>query len=300
MLPRWLFWTIVTLLTWGIWAILGKLIGDDLSAEHSQVLSTAGLLPVIVALYFSKEPTVTGNRRRGVLLALASGIASSLGNIFYYELLQSSKAATIIPLTALYPLVTTLLAVAVLRERLNSIQILGVALSFSAIYLFNVPDEKGWNFSRFAGAAAAIGLWGVTGLLQKMSTNHISARRSAIWFLWGFIPVGGWLLLRDPLPSGISPEVWGLATLLGFTLALGNFTILLAFASGKASIIAPLAGLYPLVSVPIAILFLGERIGPRESLGVAFALAAVVTLLIESKPETAPPPGVDAGANYHS
>ena len=69
---------------------------------------------------------------------------------------------------------------------------------------------------------------------------------------------------------------------LGLFFSLGNFAILLAFASaGKASIIAPLAGLYPLVSVPIAILFLGEKIGLRETAGIALALASVAALSFE-------------------
>jgi drug/metabolite transporter (DMT)-like permease len=59
----------------------------------------------------------------------------------------------------------------------------------------------------------------------------------------------------------------------------------LAFgAGGKASIITPMTGLYPLVSIPIAILALSETMGWRESLGVALALAGVVTLTFESRP----------------
>ena len=58
-----------------------------------------------------------------------------------------------------------------------------------------------------------------------------------------------------------------------------------SFASnGKASVITPLAGLYPLVSIPIAILLLGERIGWRESLGITLALISAAALSCESRP----------------
>jgi drug/metabolite transporter (DMT)-like permease len=128
-------------------------------------------------------------------------------------------------------------------------------------------------------------LWGITGLMQKASTEHISARLSAIWFLFAFFPVAGVIMAYDPIPSGIDAGTWALAAAVGFTLAFGNFTILLAFArGGKASIIAPLAGLYPLVSIPIAIALLGERIGRRESIGIVCALAAVVLLSYPSAP----------------
>jgi drug/metabolite transporter (DMT)-like permease len=287
MVPRWFVWTVATLLAWGIWAILAKLIGDALSASQSQVLSTLGLLPILAALALNKETQVTGNRGRGILLAFASGVISCLGNIPYYAALGgSAKAATVVPLTSLYPLVTVLLAAVLLKERLNRIQAGGVVLSLVAIYLFNVPDERGYFSQWIVRALVSIVLWGGAALLQKMATNEISGPSSALWFLVAFAVVGGGMLTYEPLPDEVSPRIWVLVTGLGFALALGNFTILLAFAAGgKASIITPLTGLYPLVSIPIAILALGETMNLRESLGVALALAGVVTLSWESRPD---------------
>ena len=87
------------------------------------------------------------------------------------------------------------------------------------------------------------------------------------------------------LPAGIAPRIWLLVTALGLTFAVGNYALLAAFASnGKASVITPLAGLYPLVSIPIAILVLGERIGWRESVGITLALVAAAALSCESRP----------------
>ena len=58
-----------------------------------------------------------------------------------------------------------------------------------------------------------------------------------------------------------------------------NYALLAAFSSnGKASVITPLAGLYPLVSIPIAIFLLGERIGWRETLGITLALFSAAAL----------------------
>jgi drug/metabolite transporter (DMT)-like permease len=187
-----------------------------------------------------------------------------------------------------------LLAALLLKERLNRIQMLGIALSLAAIYLFNVPSDVGPASSWLAYALVPIALWGLCGLMQKVSTNDISARSSAIWFLAAFIPVAAVLLVYDPLPRDMTWKTWAAATALGFTMAAGNFTILLAFASGgKASIIAPLAGLYPIVSLPICIAVLGESIRWREGLGIALAMAAVVMLSYQSPPEAAGDPILD-------
>jgi transporter family protein len=288
-MARWLFWTLVTIFTWGVWAVLSKLLAEEVaSPAHSQAVSTFGILPVIAMLWAMPESHPAGSRSRGLLLALGAGIVSCLGNIAYFDVLaRGTKAAAVVPATALYPMVTVLLAIPVLKERLSGLQLAGIGLSLGAIYMFNVPGANNLLSTWLVYALGPIVLWGVCGLLQKMSTNHISARTSAIWFLAAFLPVAAIIMLRDPLPGGLATATWALATVIGFTLALGNFTILLAFGTGgKASIIAPLASLYPVVSIPIAILALGESISWRESAGIACALLAV--MLLSYQPNAAP------------
>jgi transporter family protein len=169
---------------------------------------------------------------------------------------------------------------------LNVPQLLGIGLSLAAIYLFNAPGDEGFFSPWLIYSMVPIVLWGVCGLLQKMSTNHLSARASAIWFLLAFVPLAGVIIMVAPVPSGIPIQTWALAAGVGFTLALGNFTILLAFASGgKASIITPMTGLYFLVSIPIAIVAFDEEFVWREGLGMACALLAIVLLSYQSEPE---------------
>jgi len=282
----WIVWTLLTLLSWGIWAILSKLAGGGISDAHVQAISTLGVLPVLAMLFAIKDPAPANNLRRGILIAFGSGIISCLGNIAFYNVLShGAKAAAVIPVTDLYPAVTVLLAVPLLKERLNWLQWCGIGLSLGAIYLFHVAQEESLLSAWLLLALIPIVLWGICGLMQKMSTNDISGRSSAIWFLLAFVPVAILIVALDPLPSDIPPKKWALAGAMGFLLALGNLTVLLAFSSGgKASIIAPLAGLYPLVSIPIAIFALGERIGWREYVGIAMALAAVVLLSLQSEP----------------
>jgi bacterial/archaeal transporter family protein len=154
-----------------------------------------------------------------------------------------------------------------------------------SIYFFNVPEDDALMSSWLLFALGPIFLWGVCGLMQKMATNHISARSSAIWFLLSFLPVAVAIVAYDPLPSGISVTTWAIAAAIGFTLALGNLTILLAFESGgKASIIAPLCGLYPIVGIPIAMFARGDEVDGREWIAILCALAAIVMLSYPSQP----------------
>jgi uncharacterized membrane protein len=289
MMPPWLRWCVLALLSWGVWAITGKLIGNALSGAHSQALSTLGILPIMFAIGVSnKTLKATGDRIRGIFFALASGAVSCLGNVVYYDALsRGGKAAIIIPLTMLYPLVTILLGILFLKERLNRIQFIGAIVSLVAIYFFNVPGEEGLLSRWLMLALLPIALWGAAGFLQKLSTNHISAESSTLWFLGAFIPFGVFFLVQEPLPAVITSKTWLLVVAQGFFLALGNLAVLAAFAhQGKASIVTPLTALYPVISVPIAIL-LGERIATREASGIALALVSVVALSYET-PATNP------------
>lgn len=289
---RWLLWAIVALVSWGVWAIISKLMGDALSAAQSQALSTVGILPVMIALYSLRkrenpvrESMSAAGARRGIAYALGAGVLACLGNIAYYHALNvGGKASTVIPLTSLYPLVTVILALVFLKERLNRIQRFGVLFSLAAIYLLNVQTDRGLVSAWLVYALVPIAVWGMAGLLQKLSTNTLSGERSTFWFLATFVPVALVILVLEPWPGFLGAKIWLLVLALGLFFALGNYGILAAFAAGgKASVITPLTGLYPVVSVPIAIVFLGERIGARETIGISLALISVVALSYEER-----------------
>src|SRR5262245_55056280 len=115
---RWLGWTLATIFTWGIWAILSKLLSDEIqSPAHSQVVSTIGILPVVFALWMMRDEPQSDRGRLGILLAIGSGIVSCLVNIAYFDVFsRGTKAAAVIPITALYPAVTVLMAIPILKE----------------------------------------------------------------------------------------------------------------------------------------------------------------------------------------
>src|SRR5262245_55309941 len=285
-MPRWMFWTAATVTSWGVWAVLAKVIGDGLTGAQSAALSTVGMVPVVLALALTKKGgAVQPGGRRGAFYALAAGVVSGLGNVLYYDLYnRGGQAATAVSLTALYPVVTIALAAVFLGERVSRVQAVGLALALVAIYLFNVSGEGGMLSGWLAYAFLPMALWGTAGFLSKVATAHLSGRLAALLLLAGFVLANLGLLAVAPWPERVSLPLWGLVAALGFFLAFGNYTVVLAYADGKASVITPLAGLYPVVSVPLAVLLLGETVEPRTAAGIVCALAAVLALSIEAAP----------------
>jgi bacterial/archaeal transporter family protein len=129
--------------------------------------------------------------------------------------------------------------------------------------------------------------WGIVGLLQKLSTNYISAESSLIWLVVGF------LLLEPLLYPGkavLHYSEWNLtwALLSGVLNALGAWALFAAMkGGGKASIISPLTALYPLVVVLLVPFILHESMTPLQVVGVLCALAAVVLLSTQPEDEAA-------------
>ena len=163
-MPRWLIWTLLTLLSWGIWAVLFRRIGGELSEAHSQVISTLGILPILVVLALTKDRTPEPIDALASRWRLVSGILSCLGNIACYQALSHAKAATVVPLTAMSPVVTILLAIPLLRERVHAIQWLGIGVSLVAILLFNVqPDTRGVEWCGVTVVVAGAGRRGALG-----------------------------------------------------------------------------------------------------------------------------------------
>ena len=283
-MQRWFLFTAATMLLWGGWGLVSKPVSGVLSSWQVQVVSAAGILPVIAGLLFSKTRKGGTRPRRSFWLAFISGAVASLGNVAYYEALaMGGKAAAVTPLTALYPVVTIGLALLLLRERLNWVQGGGIGLSLAAICCFNVAAGTNWFTSWVGFALIPIALWGGAALLQKLATSTGSAELVTLGFLVGDLPlslVAPWFV---KMSWGFSPGIWGLSILLGLLFGLGNLTLIAAYGTGgKASIVTPMASLYSVVTIPLSVLILGERVGGRELVGIILALLAVGGLVYES------------------
>jgi transporter family protein len=290
-MPRWLIFSLLTMLLWGGWGVVSKPLSTALSPWQVQMFSTLGLLPVLALLARSKNLRTGADPQRGFWLAFASGVVGSLGNVAYYGAFAAgAKAAAVTPLTALYPIVTIGLALVFLRERLSAIQAVGVLTSLAALYIFNVGSDARWLTPWLPLVLIPILLWGVCALFQKVATTWASIELVTAAFLLGEFPVALTTPFFQPPDFHLSGATWGLLFLLGLLFGLGNLTLIFAYGTGgKASIVTPMASLYSLVTIPCAIWLLNERVGVREAVGITLALMAVVALGWEKVADTSKP-----------
>lgn len=138
----WLVWSLATIALWGVWGLVSKLASEGVDAYTNQLLYTVGLLPLVVLVWRSprmrSDLRGTPSFRWGLFWAFLTGILGGTGNIaFFQAFVSGGKASIVTPVTALFPVVTVLLAVTFLRERIGRTQWAGLALAFVAIYLLS-------------------------------------------------------------------------------------------------------------------------------------------------------------------
>jgi transporter family protein len=134
-------------------------------------------------------------------------------------------------------------------------------------------------------AMIAVVLWGVVGLLQKVTTNHLSADAVLIWDRIGYLLVLPFLLVGLHLGQLGAKDIL-IGTLDGVINSLGALYLYKSLQSGaKASIAVPLTALYPLLTVVLAVIILGERLNRLHWFGVGLALVASVLISMEGSPK---------------
>jgi bacterial/archaeal transporter family protein len=138
-IPRWLAFSLFTIVLWGAWGAVSKVASNGVDANTNQIFFTMGLLPLMAIVWRSPRLRGGEHRRSGIGWAFLTGILGGTGNIAFFRALGvGGKASIVVPATALFPLVTVLLAVAFLRERLGRQQIVGLILALVAIYLLSM------------------------------------------------------------------------------------------------------------------------------------------------------------------
>ncbi|MDD5656060.1 MAG: EamA family transporter [Elusimicrobia bacterium] len=123
-------------------------------------------------------------------------------------------------------------------------------------------------------------LWGAAGLLDKLVLRWlgpnetfvvrmgVNALLSLAVFAWGVLPARAAVAQAGKLP------VLVISASLTLTLA-AVFCYIKALASAEASRVVPLTSAFPLVTVLLAVLFLGEALTPAKLLGTLLICAGV-------------------------
>jgi transporter family protein len=132
-----LFLVSIVIVGWGLWGFFGKLATERIGTQTLIWSTIISLVFFIGYLLTSKEIPPFKTPVNGIVFALLTGISISIGSIAYYILLKKEPAGEVVTITALYPIVTILLSVLFLKEKVTITQTAGFILALISIYLIN-------------------------------------------------------------------------------------------------------------------------------------------------------------------
>jgi bacterial/archaeal transporter family protein len=120
--------------------------------------------------------------------------------------------------------------------------------------------------------------WGLWGLFSKLASNYSKPKQALLFQTAGVLAFAIVVLFMEKFRFEWSVPGFSWAALGGFFAFIGFLTFFAALDQGKASSVVTLSALYPLVTILLSILFLHERLTPRQGIGIVFALIASVLL----------------------
>ena len=281
----WLVYTFITVIFWGVWGALIEI------PEKSGFPTTLGYVvwsftmipPMLYSLYkINWRPEFD---RRSVFLGSASGILGCGGQIILFQALRQGPAYIVFPIVSLYPMLTIILSLILLRERAGVVQWIGIILSLFAMFFLSNPQVDSGNSEGIGWLILAFMvfiMWGLQAYVLKFSNNVMKAE--SIFFYMAlssflFIPFAIYMTdFNVPINWGIQgPWITAIIQILN---AVGALTLVYALRSGKAIIVAPLTGLAPVITVIISLIIYSVLPGGFLLAGLVTASVSILLLSI--------------------
>lgn len=131
----WLAPALLSLMGFGLWGLFTKLSVNHIDSKSAFVYQSVGVIMAGFLVFWLMDFKAATNTK-GILFSLLTGVAYGLGCLFYFYAASRGNIINVVTLTALYPLVTIVLAYLILHETISPRQGLGVIFALTAVVLF--------------------------------------------------------------------------------------------------------------------------------------------------------------------
>jgi drug/metabolite transporter (DMT)-like permease len=279
----WLAPTLGALFAWGLaQGLVKKYIGEVSAASFCLYYAIANAVVNIAFWAFhDTPPAFAAGGQQFAFWGLLAYVLDGIAWIFYYQSLTYGPISIVGTLSAAYPALTVIFARTFLGEELTLTQGLGVAaVLLGCIALaWSPPGSKAATNKRWMFlAGTALVIWGVSGTLIRYSYSFPGAHEAnmALFIaIGGLATLGAYGLLKGALKTASRKE-WLRSVGPMSTMAVGSLLVAIAYKHGPASIVTPLAGAYPVVTLGFAWAVLKERPTPLQWGGIGLVLLGMV------------------------
>lgn len=273
---------LIALVGWGV----GDVFGTKVARKIGNVYGFFWLH--IFALLFSSLYIPWAGRIESLtylLLAFALGLIVSFSSLLYFRGLEVGNASLVGTIAGSFSIITIALSMIFFGEKVTLVQLMGIILVILGVILssFKIEDSKRKTWQSFLSnpgiiyALIAMMGWGIYFAFIRIPAEKIG------WF-WSYYPANFNALLL--IPFGLiksnafdifkKPQTFTHAVLFMILVTVAMFAYNLGILHGYTSIVAPIAGSYPVLFVILARIVFRETLNNRQRLGIFAALIGIV------------------------
>jgi drug/metabolite transporter (DMT)-like permease len=215
--------------------------------------------------------------QRGILLGLGAGVFGMFGILGLYRGLAVGRMGVVAPVAAVLGAGVPVAVGLALEGVPAPLQLVGIGLGIAAVVLVSqVPGPVGGRSGIEFAIVSGIGIAGFNVFISQLPEGE------AIWPL-AVLRLESVLLVvlivllgrqRWRMPRGALLPAMAVGTL----DMVGNLAFILATQAGALAVAVVLASLYPVVTILLAIVVLGERVTRSHAVGIAAAVAAIALI----------------------
>ncbi|MCK4665189.1 DMT family transporter [Candidatus Dependentiae bacterium] len=247
------------------------------------------ILYSIIYVIFHDRP-IDGN----IIWAVFAGVSSLIGFIFFYEALKVGNASIVTAISSAYALVTVLLSMIFLKERITLIEIGGivfiifgiVSLNLSQLKNNNGKEKKVFNWKGILFPLLAAICWGAWGLFSKKAVSLAGEINTLVVFgiiAFIFFPLYGFIKLDRTKKIQFTKD-YKLGILIGIlsvcVVGTASFSFYFSVQFYRIAILAPIVSIYPGVTLIFSMLFLKEKINFKQIIFILLIILGVILLNI--------------------
>jgi uncharacterized membrane protein len=276
----WMLYAGLLVLFWGVWGAFSSL-PITLYGYPDEMVYVIWAVVMIIPAVFTLRGQTFDRRPRAAVYGLLIGLTGAGGQLLLFNALSTGPAYLIFPIISISPAITVIMAVILLRERLNAIAVVGLVAALAAIVLFSVSSgsAEGASGPWLIIAILVSIAWGVQAFfMRKAATIGVNDATTFSWMAisgliltpFAIIAMGGGLPLDAPWQA---PVLTAGTQLLN---AVGALFLVMALSRGKASVVAPTTNaLAPVLTILVSLVV-------YQTLPSIFGTIAIVLALIGS------------------
>ncbi len=255
----WFLFAMTTTISWGIWGALIE-IPEKAGFPATLGYSVWALTMIPAALVALKIINFKLEfDKRSIFLGSTVGLLGAGGQLVLFQALRDGPAYLVFPIISLYPVITILFSVFLLKEKAGKRNWFGIATALIAIGLLSYSpagESTGSGYLWLILAGLTLMAWGIQAYVMKFSNETMQAESIFFYMMATAVILIPFALMMTDFTQEIN---WGfkgpyLTAIIQVLNSIGALTFVYALRYGKAIIVVPMTALAPVITIILSLI----------------------------------------------